>query len=188
VLDDGALKCWGYNYSGQLGDNTSTDRSTPVSVLNLTTEQVAIAAGGDQTCAADLAAAKCWGRGSEGEMGDGTTAPRQQPGASVSGFINILGIRSGYQHICGLQAGGVVKCWGLNGVGQLGDGSWTNRSSPVTPSLGNVKSVVSQAGGHHTCAVQTDGTPWCWGDNSSSQLGDLLKKHRNIPTRVLYFP
>ncbi|MBM4396336.1 MAG: fibronectin type III domain-containing protein, partial [Deltaproteobacteria bacterium] len=187
VLDDGTVKCWGWNAAGQLGDNTTTNRSTPVTVSGLTT-QVAVAAAGDHTCAADLNQANCWGRGNEGEMGDGTTTSRLVPGASVSGLINILGIRAGYRHSCSVQAGSVVRCWGLNADGQLGDGSTTNRSSPVNPAVGNVASVVSQASGYHSCAVQTDGSPWCWGDNSSGQLGDLTTTDRTIPTRVSYFP
>jgi alpha-tubulin suppressor-like RCC1 family protein len=79
LLSDGTAKCWGYNYHGQLGDGTNTNRYTPVSVSGLT-NAVAIAAGGDHTCALlSDGTAKCWGYNYHGQLGDGTNTNRYTP-------------------------------------------------------------------------------------------------------------
>ena len=82
-----------------------------------------------------------------------------------------MAIAAGRAHTCALRADGTVGCWGDNIEGQLGDGTTTNRSTPVTVSgLANVVAVA--AGNHHTCALRADGTVRCWGSNSAGELGD----------------
>ena len=78
---------------------------------------------------------------------------------------------------------GVVKCWGQNTYGQLGDSTYTNRSTPVTVQ-GIVKATKLVSGGKHSCVQEETGEVKCWGNNSTGQLGVGDTTLRNTPTSV----
>ncbi len=174
----GAVKCWGSNYSGQIGDGTNTDRHAPVSVSGLTSGIAYIAAGGSHTCAIPAAApAKCWGDNGYGQLGDGTTTDRSAP-VNVVGLSSHIGqIAAGTRHTCALTAMGGVLCWGQNSHGQVGDGTTTHRTTPRTvcadAACGSPLYGVTVAAGYsHTCALTGAGGLLCWGDNSFGEIGD----------------
>ena len=112
LLANGTAKCWGLNSSGQLGNGTTTNASTPVVVSGLSTA-VAITAGGAHSCAV-LAngTAKCWGANGSGQLGNGTTTNASTP-VVVTGLSTAVAIRAGSAHSCALLANGTAKCWGL---------------------------------------------------------------------------
>src|SRR5439155_5858736 len=114
---------WGFNGFGQLGDGTTADRLTPVTVIGLT-NAVAIAGGPGHTCAllAD-STARCWGLNLFGQLGDGTTTDRLTPthvttvvlttlGPLVLNLAPVVQIATGGNHTCALKANGAVFCWG----------------------------------------------------------------------------
>src|SRR5438034_2880432 len=76
-------------------------------------------------------------------------------------------VSTGFEHTCGLAAAGALYCWGANSFGKLGDGTMSDRSSPVRV-MGGVNFAAVSAGGHHTCAVTGAGTAYCWGFNRKS--------------------
>ena len=97
--------------------------------------------------------------------------------------VGVAQIAIGNDHTCARLTDGTVLCWGLNGNGQLGDGTTTYRETPdAVPGLTSVAEIAT--GGSHTCARRTDGTVLCWGGNSYGQIGDGTTTHRQTPTAV----
>ncbi len=123
LVHNGGAWCWGFNDNGQLGDGTTTNRSTPVAVSGLPLNLAQIAAADDHTCAL-LAnqTVKCWGLNSKGQLGDGTTSDSSTP-VKVAGLTDVVQIALGDAYTCALLASGDVQCWGWNNFGELGNGS-----------------------------------------------------------------
>jgi alpha-tubulin suppressor-like RCC1 family protein len=185
LMTSGDVQCWGDNGYGQLGDGTTTERHTPVNVSDLTGGVRAIAAGGDHTCALTSSGGlKCWGHNLHGRLGDGTTIERHTP-VDVSRLTNGLSaVAAGWNHTCALTTTGSVKCWGYNEYGQLGDGTTTERHTPVDVSgLSSGVSAIA-AGVGHTCALTTSGGVRCWGFNGYGQLGDGTATDSYTPVDV----
>ena len=185
VNEDGTVRCWGFNGSGQLGNGISTIEPTPVPVLvSGLFNAVAIAVGNSHTCALlSDGTARCWGGNSFGQVGDGTSGVARLTPVAVSGLTNAVAISTGYDHTCALLSTGRVRCWGLNDKGRLGDGTNVNRFTPV-PVSGITNAVAITGGGLHTCALLSTGTARCWGFNGPGELGDGTTTDRFSPVAV----
>jgi len=142
VKTDGTAWCWGLNDKGQLGDNTTTDSSTPVQVkgpggTGTLTTVTEITAGLQHSCAVKTdGTAWCWGLNNKGQLGDNTTTdsstPVQVKGPGGTGTLTtIILIGSGNNHTCAAKQTHTIWCWGLNDNGQLGNNTTTNSPTPV---------------------------------------------------------
>ena len=197
LATDGTPACWGWNWSGQLGDGTSTDSAVPVAVdrsgvLNGKT-LAQVCAGASHTCTlASDGTAACWGDNGSGQLGNGANTASWVPVAvDRSGVLNgktIAQISTGGSHTCALATDGTAACWGLNVYGQLGNVTNTDSTVPVAVDVSGVlngKTLAQvSAGGSHTCALATDGTATCWGANWSGQLGNGTYTASAVPVAV----
>jgi alpha-tubulin suppressor-like RCC1 family protein len=186
LIQGGSIQCWGRNNDGQLGDGTTDDSTTAVSVIVLAGPATAVSATGNTTCALITGGTmQCWGDNDFGEMGTGNTTNSLTPVSVIGLAGTVTAIATGQNHTCALIEGGGIQCWGLNFSGRLGDGTTTNRSSPVSVVDLSGAAVAVVASNGHTCALITGGTVQCWGRNSDGQLGDGTTTDRTTPVTVV---
>jgi alpha-tubulin suppressor-like RCC1 family protein len=192
----GHAYCWGNDDHGQLGDGSTSSVIVPVAVdtsgvlAGKTLTQ--IATGADFTCALDSAgAAYCWGGNDFGGLGDGSTSDSNVPVAvDTSGVLagkTLTQIAVGDYHGCALDSLGAAYCWGWNAGGQLGNGNTADSSVPVAVDTSGVlagKTLTQITGGSSTCALDASGAAYCWGDNSTGQLGDGSTTGSSVPVAV----
>ena len=208
LCSDGTVVAWGYNASGQLGDNTQTNRYVPVAVNRAPGVSalygktvVALAAGMFHSvalCSNGMVAA--WGEG--GLLGDNTQTSHSVPVAVVtnSGFSALYGktvvaIASGILHTMALCSDGTVATWGENDYGQLGNNTTTTHNAPVAVStvtglsvLSNKTVVAITSGDYHSVALCSDGSVADWGYNYDGELGDNSTTNRLAPVAVTTIP
>ncbi len=184
LTTDGDTYCWGLNELGQLGDGTTTNRTTPVPVSGGLVF-ASVDASYSHTCGVTSAgSAYCWGANWSGQLGDGTTTERHTP-VAVSGGLSFASVTSGGSTTCGLTSGGSAYCWGANDWGQLGIGSSDEDAHPSPEAVsGGLSFATVIAGGTSTCGVTGAGSAYCWGRNNWGQLGDGTTTDRLAPVAV----
>src|SRR6266568_4907625 len=167
-----ALRCWGDNTWGELGDGTTTNRTTSVKVQGLPNNIQFVASGGTHNCAlVHNGGARCWGSNDNGQLGDGTTSNSSTP-VAVAGLTGVAQIALGDAYTCALLNSGNVECWGFNNFGELGNGSTTDSKSTVFVS-GIGPGVRAIAAGDATmCAILISTQVDCWGFNGDGELGN----------------
>ncbi len=195
---DDTLWCWGHNRYGQLGDGTTTNRTTPVQVSGGGT-WIDVSARGAEfqsdpnahsgTCAIKTdGSLYCWGSNQyEGLGRAGYTAGD----ASVPTLVSFPGswkkIAGGYYTSCAIRSDDRLFCWGNDLYGQLGDGAGntTGYTAREVSGGGTWKSISSDPLFNvNFCAIKSDDTGWCWGHNASGRLGDGTVNDRYVPTSV----
>ena len=193
LCSDGTVMAWGLNSSGQLGDNSTTERDVPVAVntaLGVSAlfgkTVVAVSAGLRHSLAlCSDGAVAAWGHGYYGELGEGTVAQHSAPVAVDTGTTSalsgkaVVAVAAGADHSISLCSNGAVVAWGVNSSGQLGDTTYTQRNVPTAvdtvegvSALYGKTVVAIAAGESHSAALCSDGDLATWGNNFSGQLGN----------------
>jgi len=200
LADSGEVWCWGDNGGGQVGTATgetcgSTTDSTGAEVggfpcvpapTRVPADRTfrAVAAGGAHTCSLDDGGtAFCWGSDARSALGDGFGSPDEcsaspdVPGVPcsrepvrVATDASFTTLAAGDGHACAATASGAARCWGDNGLGQIG---YCGVGAPYAPErvcrVDTFRTLA--AGGLHSCGVTESGDAWCWGANGEGQLG-----------------
>jgi len=128
----------------------------------------------------------CWGYNQYGQVGIGTNLIREFPfPVTVMPGVSFSSVSVGGHHTCAIKTDGSLWCWGHNGYGQVGDGTNINKNSPIpVPGMSSGVSSIS-LGWYHSCAIKTDGSLWCWGNNEYGQLGNGSYENKNSPVQIM---
>lgn len=191
ITTDRTVLCWGLNSQRQLGNSVTTDATSAQVVFDVS-GVTQLALGATHSCAL-LASGKvmCWGGNTYGQLGQGNTTTYTK--AVLVPVTGVTSISTFNNHTCALTTAKTVSCWGANTYGQSGGAVLT--SSVTSPSvvkrssgassvaLGNVAGV--EAGFGHSCAYDTTGAVYCWGDNF---YGQLAKDTATVFTSALALP
>lgn len=195
IATDQQAYCWGYGMLGDLGVSSNPAARGNAAVPTLVVGGLhfaQIAAGDNFTCAITTGhATYCWGLDNYGQLGGpAPTSYNCDPYAcaldpqQIVGAPEFLQVTAGETHACGLTANGQVYCWGSNSLGQLGDGTTTDRGVPtVVPGLSGV--IQIDAGSFSTCAVTSSGAIYCWGLNQYGQLGNGSNANSATPVQIV---
>ena len=195
ILDDATVRCWGDNTYGQLGMGNTTQLTAPsTTAVNLGNHTaIAISASGYHTCAIlDDHSARCWGKNNVGQLGLGDTNNRGDATGEMGDNLPVIYLGSGrtamqivtsnrgdLDYTCALLNDASIKCWGENGMGQLGQGD-TNNRGVTSEEMTNLNAIDLGTGQHvasisigkaHSCAVLTSTNIKCWGLDSNGRLG-----------------
>jgi alpha-tubulin suppressor-like RCC1 family protein len=193
-INGGAVRCWGANSKGQLGDGTTQNNAAPVTTIGFSSAGAqGLALGAEHTCVVtNVGTVQCWGQNDVFQLGvqHGPNGEKfgTQP-VTVPNLSGVVGIAAGDKHTCVLLNNGNIKCWGSNSSGQLGNGNsggYTETPSPVTGSVitSGERAVAVSAGGSQTCALLESGGVKCWGANTQGQLGDGSNSSSNTAVDV----
>jgi len=196
LTSDGAVYTWGWNYHGQLGNNTKTNSNTIVAVQTIGTplagkKIVKIAAGqGHSLALTGDGIVYTWGRNDTGQLGNNATTDAMLPVAvTVTGTPmnnkTIVEIASGARHSLAIDSNGKVYAWGHNSSGQLGNNSTVNALTPVAVQAPADKNIIQVSGGGwsgaSSSALTSNGTVYSWGRDFDGQLGDGTNNDSYVP-------
>jgi len=169
---NGTLWCWGANWNGQLGNNSTVNALTPVQVGSTNT-WVAGSVGALSTCAIKTDGTLwCWGANDYGQLGNNDSSDSHVPVAAH--LTSVASVSVADRHACAIKTDGTLWCWGDGASGALGNGGTAFAGEPTQ--VGGSWLVVdvgaSRGGNEHSCGIKSDHTLWCWG--SSDDNGPVL--------------
>jgi alpha-tubulin suppressor-like RCC1 family protein len=187
IKTDGTLWVWGgfANNYGQLGDNTTVNKSSPVQTTAGGTNWTQISCGVQHVAAIKSDSTLwTWGWNAYGQLGDNTSVNRSSPVQTVISGSNWAYVTCGYYHIAAIKTDGTLWSCGYNNKGQLGTNNTTSCSSPIQITTGGTNWKVVSGGFNFTMGIKTDGTLWGWGSDSYGQLGDNTRVNKSSPVQT----
>lgn len=186
----GKLWIWGTGSEGELGDDTSIDKSSPVQTVCGGTNWVNVACGYYTAIALkNDGTLWCWGDNSNGSIGDDTSDSKSSPVQTICGGTNWAKIASGcyWDHNFAIKQDGTLWGWGYNNNGELGCGDDNSKSSPIQTVCGGTNWATVSSGGRHTAAIKNDGSLWVWGDSDYGQLGNDTTDTVSSPIQTITY-
>jgi uncharacterized repeat protein (TIGR02543 family) len=200
LSSNGRLFMWGDNYFGQLGDQTTTRRLSPIDITHqfplVSGEKIiSVSLGGNHSSALTSSGRVfMWGSNEYGQIGDNTTINKFIPTDITSRFQLVSGekiiqVSLGFHFSSALSSSGRLFMWGFNLSGQLGDQTNTNKQIPTDITskfqfISGEKIVKMITGTHHSAALSSNGRIFTWGYNEYAQIGDNTLTNRHIPTEI----
>lgn len=189
AIADSKPYCWGAGSSGQIGNNAPVaSQPTPQPVSDMNGASTDISVGTSSACAVEGGVTRCWGSGADGRLGRGGVAQSNVPvnvvdAAATGRADNSTALSVGDSHACSLTAG-YLRCWGSRADGRIGNPAAGVAGNSETATLVTEYSGASSlgadnkptsitAGTDHSCAI-ANAKIFCWGNNSSGQLGNSL--------------
>jgi alpha-tubulin suppressor-like RCC1 family protein len=186
IKEDNSNWSWGNNLYGQIGDNSTTHRSTPVNIG--TNKTFCFIASAQHSLSIDnYGQVWAWGYNDYGEIGDNSTTSRSAPVSIQGDKKTFCLIDAGQYHSLGIDDNNQVWSWGNNEYGQLGNDSESNERTPVSIHGDIKRFVYICAGDSHSMGIDNGGNSWSWGFNIYGQLGDNTTESRRTPV-LIHFP
>lgn len=181
IQSDGSLWCWGRGNNGQLGTGDAMNRPTPTRV-GMDSNWVQVVAGESHTCARKMDnTIWCWGANGYGQLGAAAASNVPQ---RIAGTRTYTDLAAGRWHVCAVANDGAMMCWGRNDSGQIGQAlTVVEDATPTRVGTSNDWAFVG-AGERTTCAIQTDGELFCWGESGEGQVGNGSTTDRVEPIKV----
>ncbi len=179
-----AVKCWGKNTNGQLGNSSTTNSFSPVTAI--ATGATDISSGGDYNCGVVSGALYCWGVSRYFEAG--YVGQRNSPTVHTSLTSNVSKVSAGGIHTCVILVSGAVNCFGSSSNGRLGAGyGLAAATASPKPALGITAASDISATDTHTCAI--DGaTVKCWGRSHYGAISEGGTFATATPVTPLFYP
>ena len=195
LMADASVKCWGDNVNGQIGDGGNTGSIATAfnnaPAVAFAGPAASVVAGGRHSCALKTdGTVWCWGKNDYGQLGQPISTAANGTPTQVAGLSGVTSVSAGEVATCAAKTDGTVWCWGADGLGQLGvptaglptivitdpvTGLPTGQLDPYSPTpkqvVGLTGVIAVDAGDNFACALKTDGSVACWGDNGNGQLG-----------------
>jgi len=179
---DGTIWSWGNNSRGQLGDGTTTSKTSPVKIQS-DTNFIAVTTGFEHVMAIqNNGTLWAWGYNNNGQLGNGTNTNSSTP-IQIGTDDSWATIAAGEYHNIALKANGTLWAWGKNVNGQLGDGTVISKNSPIQIGTDNTWTSIA-IGANYSLALKADGTLWAWGVNLNGQIGDGTTSQRTSPIQI----
>jgi alpha-tubulin suppressor-like RCC1 family protein len=185
INTSGQIWAWGFNGCGRLGDGTTVNSCSPIREICSATDWCQASAGGSHTAAIKTCGQLwAWGFNGCGRLGDGTTVNSCSPVREFCSATDWCQASAGGAHTVAIKTCGQIWTWGNNQFyGRLGDGTVTQRCSPVREICSATDWCQVSAGGNHTAAIKTSGQLWAWGRNTCGALGNGFATGSCSPVR-----
>ncbi len=184
IKSDGSLWMWGNNSYGNLGDDSNSNKSSPVQTISTETNWSKIACGKYHTAAIkNDGTLWLWGDNTKGQLGDETITPKSSPVQTISGGDNWSKVATGMEYTVALKTDGSLWSWGNNLNGTLGDNTTINKSSPVQTTIQG-KNWLDISAYNHTVALKTTGSLWLWGSGVNGSLGNNSTENKLSPAQT----
>jgi len=187
VRANGTLYSWGLNSSGQLGDNNTRIRNSPVTIVGGFTDWVKISASNFRSLGIrSNGTIWTWGPANYGNLGNNSGLDRSSPVSVVGGFTDWIQASVGDRHSLAVRANGTLWSWGGGGNGRLGDNTIVNKSSPVSVVGGFTDwfQASCSPGAAHSLGIRGTGILYSWGSNTFGTLGDNTTVSKSSPVLV----